>query len=339
MSIVSKRIAFFALFFWMPLIVSAQEGETIMVSHQAEIDQSDVLASKKKTYNDTLVKSLLMASQSVASPTILQKNSGLLKEKFSENPKSFIRDYQFVEQKTQGNVYVLKLKVEPKWYYLKNKLTDWGFLGFQSSPTLRIQPFIVDQNVDHKITVSGEYWSAKVSQHINNVGVRALPTEVAVASPSTGYVVQGKIIRSAGSQAEFAFLVSDQKTQKKHQFLITLDKKIGEEKISGLISLMLIENIMPIWFESQGNQRIYEVRLQNVQQFALQQEFKKVMQSKRGIVQDIVDKKYSKGSTTFQVKVLQETLNFASFLSSLTVSGKNIQVVEQKGRLIAIELQ
>ncbi|MCB1198383.1 MAG: hypothetical protein KDK51_08410, partial [Deltaproteobacteria bacterium] len=63
------------------------------------------------------------------------------------------------------------------------------------------------------------------------------------------------------------------------------------------------------------------------------------MQSQRGIVQSIEDKKYMRGATIFQVHILQESLDLARFLASLQVSGKKIEVVEQQGRIVAIELR
>ena len=109
--------------------------------------------------------------------------------------------------------------------------------------------------------------------------------------------------------------------------------------MAGLLALSMIEHVMPLWFEIAGNQRVYEVKLQNVHDFASWQEFKKVLASQRGVIQNVQDKKYMSGATVFLIHVLQESLNLSSYLSNLMVGAKKVTVVGQSGRQIIVELQ
>ncbi|MCB1198957.1 MAG: hypothetical protein KDK51_11330, partial [Deltaproteobacteria bacterium] len=171
----------------------AQQDEVILVDHTITLS-GDVIASKQQAYESVLVKALLMASQSIASPELFQNNYQLLREKFAEDPKSYVQDYQYLERTTRGQQYYLKLKVDPKWIVLKNKLADWGFLGFQSKPNIQVEPFVIHQKEHQKITTSGEYWSSKVVSHLRRMSLPAKTVEATSQVVPNTYTVQSKIV-------------------------------------------------------------------------------------------------------------------------------------------------
>ncbi|MCB0272622.1 MAG: hypothetical protein KDD46_06390 [Bdellovibrionales bacterium] len=316
----------------------SQEQETIQVRHQATIESSDdLMKAKEKVKQDALVKGLLQASQTLANPALITRNENILKARFSDMTASFIQDYQFIEQKMVGSQYNLEIKIDPKWYFLKNKLSDWGFAGFQSKPNLIVSPFALNQQENQKITPSGDYWSSKTISYLKSMGMIALsqPTQN-ILSPFT---ITTKILRSGGKEVEFVYQVQDEQGQINQQFSESISKQFSEDEMAGLLALSMIEHVMPLWFEIAGNQRVYEVKLQNVHDFASWQEFKKVLASQRGVIQNVQDKKYMSGATVFLIHVLQESLNLSSYLSNLMVGAKKVTVVGQSGRQIIVELQ
>lgn len=313
----------------------AQEQESILVSHQATLDLANLVSSKKEAQEKAMIKALMIASQNIANPSLLSRNETLLFETFAQSPTSFIKDYTFVEQKTRGDQYLVRLQVEPKWYYLKNKLTDWGFLGFQSKPSLEVSNFMVDASAVSDVTSSVDYWTETFTRQLTSMGMVVKEPQ---SSLVPHYTVQVKILRGQGKLVEFVYQISSDAQAAPLQHVFTAEKPMEENLMAGMLALEVIEHVMPIWFETQGNQRIYEVKLQNINQHVLLKNFKQMMTQQRGVIQSIEDKSYMAGAAVFQVRVLQDDLHFSSYLSGLQVDGRPIQVVGQSGRQIVIEI-
>lgn len=313
--------------------VYAQEAsqETIEVSVVEPLNERDPIGSKKNIQDQALVKALLKASQTICNPRIFEQNNVLLSAAFLENITSFINDYQYLEQKVEQNQYHLQLKVIPKWYYLKNKLTDWGCIGFASKPDLVIQPILINPEAKN-VTQSAEFWTQKITQQLASLGMNTSSRSM------DAIVIESKIQKTTAKSIEIAFSFWDQKNQTRYERIYQNILHRDESLVAGFASLYLLETIMPIWFETQGSQSIFEVKFQTPANYKVLLDFIATLEAQKGIVQSVREKVLKQGAVILEVGLLSDQIHFFDFLSNLDVQGQRVRVIEQNGKSFTVEI-
>ncbi len=315
----------------------AQNNSDIVITHQETVDRAQIGLEKNRVRDQALLNALLQASQSMVPAQAYKANQALMEALLSRNVQNFVKDYRYIDQGFRGQSYRVELEVEPQWFLLKNKLTEWGIIPYKATPTLVIEPVEVGSSV--KGTPSSQYWTQQLVGHLQSLGFSAQAIDSNQTAKNFAYQISMKLVRLNGQEAEAVFSWGDAKGQQRFQKTWSGSRPSQESLLAGMFAVFVVEHTMPKWFAQKGDQTQYFLILEGIKQYQDLQALKQSLEQQKNLVRSFQDYSYRADSVTLELRLASSLEALMQWLSAQQIGTKQLSIVDRENRTLRLRLQ